>query len=142
MEGTHDARLVRVEGVLVEHASGVGEDILTLQSDGLIYHAHLTREEGQAPINLRAGSTLQLTGVASGEINEFRLTVSMSSFRLYLRSTDDIVVLSEAPRWTAEHALTLLIILAILTIARSEEHTSELQSRGHLVCRLLLEKKK
>src|SRR5439155_6345260 len=25
-------------------------------------------------------------------------------------------------------------------IARSEEHTSELQSRGHLVCRLLLEK--
>src|SRR5207253_3966750 len=25
--------------------------------------------------------------------------------------------------------------------SRSEEHTSELQSRGHLVCRLLLEKK-
>src|SRR5687768_18219722 len=28
------------------------------------------------------------------------------------------------------------------TISRSEEHTSELQSRLHLVCRLLLEKKK
>src|SRR5207253_8185550 len=28
------------------------------------------------------------------------------------------------------------------TEVRSEEHTSELQSRGHLVCRLLLEKKK
>src|SRR5690625_59109 len=28
------------------------------------------------------------------------------------------------------------------TVVRSEEHTSELQSRGHLVCRLLLEKKK
>src|SRR5690625_5737755 len=27
-------------------------------------------------------------------------------------------------------------------VLRSEEHTSELQSRGHLVCRLLLEKKK
>src|SRR5690625_7029269 len=27
-------------------------------------------------------------------------------------------------------------------VNRSEEHTSELQSRGHLVCRLLLEKKK
>src|SRR5690625_5535879 len=27
-------------------------------------------------------------------------------------------------------------------VGRSEEHTSELQSRGHLVCRLLLEKKK
>src|SRR5690554_7369484 len=29
-----------------------------------------------------------------------------------------------------------------LVAARSEEHTSELQSRPHLVCRLLLEKKK
>src|SRR3712207_8056906 len=29
-----------------------------------------------------------------------------------------------------------------LVIARSEEHTSELQSRQYLVCRLLLEKKK
>src|SRR5690625_5975133 len=28
------------------------------------------------------------------------------------------------------------------TNQRSEEHTSELQTRGHLVCRLLLEKKK
>src|SRR5438045_8288466 len=30
----------------------------------------------------------------------------------------------------------------ILALARSEEHTSELQSLRHLVCRLLLEKKK
>src|SRR2546422_1924150 len=29
-----------------------------------------------------------------------------------------------------------------LNVSRSEEHTSELQSRLHLVCRLLLEKKK
>src|SRR5690554_6984826 len=33
-------------------------------------------------------------------------------------------------------------MIAIPTPARSEEHTSELQSRPHLVCRLLLEKKK
>src|SRR2546425_2492413 len=31
---------------------------------------------------------------------------------------------------------------AVLAIARSEEHTSELQSLAYLVCRLLLEKKK
>src|SRR5437660_2275633 len=31
---------------------------------------------------------------------------------------------------------------ALQDMHRSEEHTSELQSRGHLVCRLLLEKKK
>src|SRR5690625_2127094 len=32
--------------------------------------------------------------------------------------------------------------LSTVVLGRSEEHTSELQSRGHLVCRLLLEKKK
>src|SRR5690554_7075170 len=36
----------------------------------------------------------------------------------------------------------LSIFLSLFSIAfRSEEHTSELQSRPHLVCRLLLEKK-
>src|SRR5439155_20343948 len=34
------------------------------------------------------------------------------------------------------------IAVIVLVTRRSEEHTSELQSRGHLVCRLLLEKKK
>src|SRR3712207_2009892 len=33
------------------------------------------------------------------------------------------------------------IILAMAIVARSEEHTSELQSRQYIVCRLLLEKK-
>src|SRR5439155_24510822 len=36
----------------------------------------------------------------------------------------------------------LLLFLSQGDHTRSEEHTSELQSRGHLVCRLLLEKKK
>src|SRR5690625_7025816 len=34
------------------------------------------------------------------------------------------------------------LINTLTNLTRSEEHTSELQSRGHLVCRLLLEKKK
>src|SRR5690554_7285921 len=34
------------------------------------------------------------------------------------------------------------ILAAVPELTRSEEHTSELQSRPHLVCRLLLEKKK
>src|SRR5689334_24853110 len=43
--------------------------------------------------------------------------------------------------------MTILILLAglwlpIVGLVRSEEHTSELQSQFHLVCRLLLEKKK
>src|SRR3712207_7405473 len=33
-------------------------------------------------------------------------------------------------------------VVGLVDLARSEEHTSELQSRQYLVCRLLLEKKK
>src|SRR5258708_15014629 len=40
--------------------------------------------------------------------------------------------------WIERHLLTSMV----QTISRSEEHTSELQSPDHLVCRLLLEKKK
>src|SRR5690625_6971265 len=35
-----------------------------------------------------------------------------------------------------------VVVEAVTRKQRSEEHTSELQSRGHLVCRLLLEQKK
>src|SRR2546430_3176320 len=38
--------------------------------------------------------------------------------------------------------LLLVSRLAALRLARSEEHTSELQSQSNIVCRLLLEKKK
>jgi len=46
---------------------------------------------------------------------------------------------------TAYHQIVPLYVIwaaATLALLRSEEHTSELQSRENLVCRLLLEKKK
>src|SRR5687768_18186404 len=41
-----------------------------------------------------------------------------------------------------QDAIEYMCRRAIEVVVRSEEHTSELQSRLHLVCRLLLEKKK
>src|SRR5687768_17889344 len=45
-------------------------------------------------------------------------------------------------RWEREHQRAILEAASQIVRRRSEEHTSELQSRLHLVCRLLLEKKK
>src|SRR2546429_4412275 len=50
-------------------------------------------------------------------------------------------VVGGAP-WYAITAAAALRLIPAYVNARSEEHTSELQSRLHLVCRLLLEKKK
>src|SRR3712207_8646690 len=52
-----------------------------------------------------------------------------------------VIVDMHLPR-AAALLLTLLLTAPLALAARSEEHTSELQSRQYLVCRLLLEKKK
>src|SRR5690625_3060660 len=55
--------------------------------------------------------------------------VAFKTFAFYILTTIAAVVISLA-----------LALLINPGTGRSEEHTSELQSRGHLVCRLLLEK--
>src|SRR5690625_2072556 len=45
----------------------------------------------------------------------------------------------EAQRILSENKLVGYFLPCKIVVYRSEEHTSELQSRGHLVCRLLLE---
>src|SRR6266436_10376866 len=56
---------------------------------------------------------------------------------IYTLSLHDALPISEPPTGPWSMART-----SWSTCSRSEEHTSELQSRLHLVCRLLLEKKK
>src|SRR5690554_7065857 len=55
---------------------------------------------------------------------------------------DLFVVARAAGRHMAPVPLVEMLLANWLLELRSEEHTSELQSRPHLVCRLLLEKKK
>src|SRR5688572_9353531 len=56
---------------------------------------------------------------------------------LQTESAFDVLGVMDAQRFNRQRALTVMVIFA-----RSEEHTSELQSQSNLVCRLLLEKKK
>src|SRR5690625_5730000 len=52
------------------------------------------------------------------------------------------IITQAEPRRSAMHRMHHSYMRDIMWARRrSEEHTSELQSRGHLVCRLLLEKK-
>src|SRR3989442_12070840 len=66
-----------------------------------------------------------------------------------IRQTDRAIISSSSVRITrtvtrpvcAEITGAFSAFRASFSLMRSEEHTSELQSRPHLVCRLLLEKK-
>src|SRR5687768_18276020 len=52
-----------------------------------------------------------------------------------------VILIAGRPVVSVGHRRPVVLAVIIVRIARSEEHTSELQSRLHLVCRLLLEKK-
>src|SRR2546422_4929551 len=57
---------------------------------------------------------------------------------LFRSITSMVLTKGDFLKWFATSFRTSLCLFSV----RSEEHTSELQSRLHLVCRLLLEKKK
>src|SRR2546425_6433365 len=61
-----------------------------------------------------------------------------------IRQRDDLVVrvIMARPHEVGHPCVHDDEVLAARVLARSEEHTSELQSLAYLVCRLLLEKKK
>src|SRR5256884_5360795 len=80
---------------------------------------------------------------ATTEIYTLSLHDALPIFRRQFKSTSANAGSSGMP------ALEYLVLTSLTTpvtmprrTRRSEEHTSELQSRLHLVCRLLLEKKK
>src|SRR5690554_7431535 len=100
-----------------------------------------------------ASSTLYKTG--EGNLGSILVLFSISFSQAWLVSTDwfsnwipqswaetaaaevdTLSLVTESPGWFDQFTAGYLWQL------RSEEHTSELQSRPHLVCRLLLEKKK
>src|SRR5439155_14704704 len=68
-----------------------------------------------------------------------KATVAIDA-RIVNIGTGEILAVAQGKGESKRSGLTLTIRASIATV-RSEEHTSELQSRGHLVCRLLLEKK-
>src|SRR5207244_9534020 len=61
---------------------------------------------------------------------------------LFIPLTAFVTVLIMVYSWDTERHLLKPYLMSLLGLERSEEHTSELQSPDHLVCRLLLENKK
>src|SRR2546422_3347460 len=64
---------------------------------------------------------------------------------LHLRAEDELLRIEDFAKRRLDFLADCVVLREEIQAAlreRSEEHTSELQSRLHLVCRLLLEKKK
>src|SRR2546422_3356889 len=94
------------------------------------------RSEVAAPETMNAlplSRVIWFTASATPELGTSKIASTLSTsyhWRAMLEPTSGLFW------WSAERISTFMPFF------RSEEHTSELQSRLHLVCRLLLEKKK
>src|SRR5690625_6856257 len=107
-----------------------------------VFGAHMV------PVIVVGGISLLLVLVKSNTAGSIAVSItiafSITAIPIYLISN----LLSKRPQAVDPLYGYLLYVVsaglsfAILFTIRSEEHTSELQSRGHLVCRLLLETKK
>src|SRR5207244_9574958 len=83
-------------------------------------------------------------GVRPRGAHPFVQTVAPHHRVEYLKNIRDLIAqaASELPRHDEFIARHCRAPAPAAAVSRSEEHTSELQSPDHLVCRLLLEKKK
>src|SRR5690554_7180506 len=104
----------------------------------------LTTDHGviETPIFMPVGTVATVKGVHQRELKEdINPDIILgNTYHLYLRPNTEILEkaggLHKFMNWDRN------ILTDSGGFQRSEEHTSELQSRPHLVCRLLLEKKK
>src|SRR5207253_10434967 len=76
------------------------------------------------------------------EVKKDRIAEIMMFLRDNTISPFDYLVDETAVHWPKTEEFEIVYILYSFAKNRSEEHTSELQSRAHLLCRLLREKKK
>src|SRR2546429_1272938 len=78
--------------------------------------------------------------IMTGAATSAQIAAYLMGLRIKVETVDEIVGSVRAMRSRATHIRVADPL--VVDTCRSEEHTSELQSRLHLVCRLLLEKKK
>src|SRR5690554_7129465 len=89
---------------------------------------HLSPQGGEAMPNIKSAEKRMKTSAFQRLRNRSRRSALRTAVKKFEKSLDTGVEKAEE-------------LLAATMKERSEEHTSELQSRPHLVCRLLLEKK-
>src|SRR5207244_11258830 len=94
-------------------------------------HSFPTRRSSDLPAMARVGQRAEneFVGVATGIMDQFASAASVKGNALLLDCRSLETRLVQIPSAAA---------VVVMDTGRSEEHTSELQSPDHLVCRLLL----
>src|SRR3989442_10392943 len=106
--------------------------LLTVVSKKMITPAGNRRQEAEADL-------LGVDLLVRAEYSPVAMVTMLEKYQAWEKQTKEA---DEAFQARAGEVMKKDVAEGVKMTLRSEEHTSELQSRPHLVCRLLLEKKK
>ncbi len=120
LQGTFDCRLVRITAKLIDRARHSREQFLVLEADNFLFQAYLpNRTIDDVFAGLENGSRVAVTGVCLIEPGDWMAGTSWraQSFRILLRSPQDVVVLQSPPWWTLRRILWSAGALGLVTLA-------------------------
>jgi signal transduction histidine kinase len=105
----HDATLVRMEGHFLSALRNPRERVLVMRAGETVFDASLDASAAADELErIRPGSLVSVTGVYAYRWGP------PPTFHLYLRSADDVAIVSEAPWWTLQHTAVMLVMLALV----------------------------
>jgi signal transduction histidine kinase/ActR/RegA family two-component response regulator len=120
--GNYDAALVELEGQLVGQDESTSDPNIVLSSQNHVFSAVLPAQSGARLQDWKRGTTFKIVGICSVKSPTERAGVlwdgfsSPGSFRILLRSPEDVVVIRSPPWWTPAHAIGTLGFAAVLTL--------------------------
>src|SRR3712207_2696037 len=141
--GQGSARAANVTGLVVGAGSPVGA-LYPLPGDTTPATGYGSGTVGSVAATVTNPNPfpVTITSATVGSVTTNPLSGRTCAAGNVLPTTNAPITLNPAVTLAANSAPTPVTVPGALYMVRSEEHTSELQSRQYLVCRLLLEKKK
>jgi diguanylate cyclase (GGDEF)-like protein len=121
MQGNHDSDLIQIDGQLIGNDQTSSELQLLLSSGDTVFAAVLPKAmTGDRSSPWKVGSRLRVTGICSVQIDaqsHVREGIAVTkSFRVLMRSPQDVIVLDGPSWWSPAHILVLLALVLIGTL--------------------------
>jgi signal transduction histidine kinase/CheY-like chemotaxis protein len=122
LQGNHDAELVELVGQLVGQDQSASDPNIVLSSDNHVFSAVLPAQSKTRLPDWRKGTTFKIVGVCSVKIATERAGIlwegasSPGSFRILVRSPQDLLVIKSPSWWSPTHAIEMLGVAIAVTV--------------------------
>jgi len=116
LAGGHDSQLIHIDGQLLSRDPSASDTTLLINTGRFIFKAILPQSlSGSKGSAWENGSLLRLTGISSVQIDAQKSELGVgtavpATFRVLLRSPEDVVILKRPSWWTPPHALIVLAV--------------------------------